>query len=159
MIIKESISIPIKKNKGCEDLGLPSYQTYGSSGMDLLAAVEKEIFLTPGERALINTGISIELPHGYEAQIRPRSGLATNSGITVLNTPGTIDSDYRGEIKVLLINLGGKRFRISRGMRIAQIVFATIDHICWDERKKLQETSRGKDGFGSTGQDSSSNKS
>ncbi len=130
---------------------LPAYATGASSGMDLCACVEGPILLNPMERALVPTGIAISLPEGYEAQVRPRSGLAVNFGITVLNAPGTIDADYRGEIKVILINLGQEPFEIKRGDRIAQIVFATSARARWKEVDSLPESARGEGGFGSTG--------
>jgi len=130
---------------------LPEYKTDMSSGMDLKANIENEIILNPGERELIPTGLFISLPKGYEAQIRPRSGLAINYGITVLNAPGTIDADYRGEIKVILINLSQKPFTINDGDRIAQMVINKVEQISWDEVKELDKTQRGSGGFGHTG--------
>lgn len=132
-------------------LPLPAYATAGSAGMDLVAAIEPDIDLQPGQRAVIPSGVSIELPQGFEAQVRPRSGLAANHGVTVLNTPGTIDSDYRGEIKIILINLGEEPFRIVRGMRIAQMVIARHERAELVERETLSETARGAGGHGSTG--------
>ncbi len=132
-------------------LNLPSYATALSAGMDLSAALEEDTELGPGERALIPTGLAIALPAGFEAQIRPRSGLAVKHGITVLNTPGTIDADYRGEIKVILINLGQEPVTIKRGMRIAQMVIERHEHIEWKVVESLEETDRGEGGFGSTG--------
>jgi dUTP pyrophosphatase len=132
-------------------LKLPTYETGQSAGMDLSAALPDALELGPGDRALIPTGLSIALPAGYEAQIRPRSGLAYKYGVTVLNTPGTIDADYRGEIKVLLINHGNEPFTIERGMRIAQMVIAKYEHVEWNVVANLDETSRGDGGFGSTG--------
>lgn len=132
-------------------LELPSYQTPGSSGFDLLAAIQEEIILVPGERALIPTGISMAIPSGFEAQIRPRSGLALRHGITLLNTPGTIDSDYRGEIKVIVINLGQETFVLQRGMRIAQCVIASVVKVQLMTADDLGETVRGSGGFGHTG--------
>jgi len=129
----------------------PSYKTEGSSGLDLRASLIKDIIIDPNERVAIPTGIYLQLPEILEAQIRPRSGLALKDGITVLNTPGTIDSDYRGEISVILINLSNKSFRISNGDRIAQIVIARVEKITWDNIKILQKTERGEGGFGSTG--------
>jgi len=131
------------------DLPLPAYATVGSAGMDLLTVIPA------GKRAIVPTGISIELPPGFEAQIRPRSGLAANAGVTVLNTPGTIDSDYRGEVKIILINLGDDDFRVTRGMRIAQMVVARHERAEWVERASLSETVRGAGGHGSTGLHSS----
>ncbi len=130
---------------------LPSYATPLSAGMDLRAAMEQSITLKPLERALVPTGLYVELPEGYEMQIRPRSGLAAKHGITVLNSPGTIDADYRGEIKVILVNLSNNEFEIQPGERIAQAVVAQHAHIEWNEVNTLGETSRGAGGFGSTG--------
>ena len=134
-----------------KDLPVPAYATAQSAGMDLSAAVEEDIILKPGERALIPTGLAIALPTGYEAQIRPRSGLAAKNGVTVLNTPGTIDADYRGEIKVILINHGPEPFKIERGLRVAQMVIARYEQAQWNIVESLDETSRGAGGFGSTG--------
>lgn len=136
-----------------EGLELPSYETPGSAGIDLRAAVpeDRQIVLLPGRRTLVPTGLIFELPAGYEAQIRPRSGLAFKHGITCLNAPGTIDSDYRGEVKVLLINHGDDDFRIERGMRIAQAVISPVVQAIIDERTEVSETQRGDGGFGSTG--------
>lgn len=130
---------------------LPSYQTEGSAGMDLRADIEAPITLKPLERALVPTGLFIELPKGTEAQIRPRSGLAFKHGLTVLNSPGTIDSDYRGEIKVLLVNLSNDSFTIEDGERICQMVIAKHEQIAWEEVTELEDTSRSAGGFGSTG--------
>ncbi len=132
-------------------LQLPTYATEKSAGMDLSAALEEALELGAGERALIPTGLSIALPEGYEAQIRPRSGLAIKHGITVLNTPGTIDADYRGEIKVILINHGKEPFTIERGMRIAQMVVEKYEKVRWNKVATLDDTERGEGGFGSTG--------
>jgi dUTP pyrophosphatase len=133
------------------DLPLPAYATAGSAGMDLHAAVDTDVTIAPGKREMVAAGISIELPEGFEAQVRPRSGLAAKNGITVLNTPGTIDSDYRGEIKVVLINLGDTPFVVSRGMRIAQMVIARHERAVLVEAETLSETERGAGGHGSTG--------
>ena len=133
------------------DLPLPAYETAQSAGMDLAAAIKAPITLAPGGRAMMPTGLSIALPAGYEAQVRPRSGLAAKNGVTVLNTPGTVDADYRGEIKVLLINLGDDVFEIKRGMRIAQMVIAPVTQASFTEVDSLSETERGSGGFGSTG--------
>jgi len=130
---------------------LPSYQTSSSAGMDLRANIEEPVILKPMHRQLIPTGLFIELPHGYEAQVRPRSGLAFKYGVTVLNSPGTIDADYRGEIKVLLINLSGEEFVIQNGERIAQMVIAKHEQISWITVKELSESERGAGGYGSTG--------
>ncbi|AYG64976.1 MULTISPECIES: dUTP diphosphatase [unclassified Rhizobium] len=136
-----------------EGLELPAYETKGAAGMDLRAAVEDGAALTlaPGKRALVPTGFIFEIPDGFEAQIRPRSGLAFKNGITCLNSPGTIDSDYRGEVKVLLINLGEEPFEISRGMRIAQMIIAPVTQARIVEATEASETKRGAGGFGSTG--------
>ena len=136
-----------------EGLDLPSYETAGAAGMDLRAAVAGDAPLTllPGKRALVPTGFVFEIPFGYEAQIRPRSGLAFKNGITCLNTPGTIDSDYRGEVKVLLINHGEEPFTIERGMRIAQMVIVPVTQVTVCEASETTDTSRGAGGFGSTG--------
>lgn len=133
------------------DLPLPAYETAQSAGMDLAAAIDAPVTLTPGGRAIVPTGIAIALPAGYEAQVRPRSGLAAKNGITVLNTPGTVDPDYRGEVKVILINLGDDTFEIERGMRIAQMVIAPVTQASFAEVGTLPETARGAGGFGSTG--------
>jgi dUTP pyrophosphatase len=135
-----------------EGLALPAYETAGSAGMDLRAAVTDPLTLSPGMRAAIPTGLAFAIQHGFEVQIRPRSGLALKNGITCLNTPGTIDSDYRGEVKVILINLGLEPFTINRGDRIAQIVIAPIVQAEVLEVETLDETLRGAGGFGSTGQ-------
>ena len=133
------------------DLALPGYATEQSAGMDLLAAIEAEVVLAPGERRLIPSGIAIALPAGLEAQVRPRSGLALKHGITVLNAPGTIDADYRGEIGVILINLGREPFTIGRGDRIAQLVIAAHAQARWRVVEALDDSARGAGGFGSTG--------
>ena len=130
---------------------LPSYQTSASAGMDLRANLDSSVELAPLERKLIPTGLFIELPEGYEAQIRPRSGLAFKHGITVLNSPGTIDADYRGEIKVLLINLSNEPFTITNGERIAQMIIGSYKKIEWIEVEELTQTDRGSGGYGSTG--------
>jgi dUTP pyrophosphatase len=133
------------------DLPLPRYETASASGLDLLAAVKSDVTLAAGAFALIPCGIRIALPTGMEAQVRPRSGLAARHGVTVLNAPGTIDADYRGEIKVILINHGPDEVIVSRGMRIAQLVFAKVEHVDWDESGSLPDSPRGAGGFGSTG--------
>lgn len=130
---------------------LPQYESSASAGMDIRAYTDEAIVLKPGERTLVKTGLFIELPIGMEAQVRPRSGLALKKGITVLNAPGTIDADYRGEIGVILINLSQEDFRIENGERIAQLVFAKHESISWEETTTLTETERGAGGFGSTG--------
>ncbi|HAA92159.1 MAG TPA: dUTP diphosphatase, partial [Rhodospirillaceae bacterium] len=133
------------------DLPLPEYATADSAGLDLLAAIDDVLILAPGERTLVPSGLAIALPSGYEAQVRPRSGLAYKNGVTVLNSPGTIDADYRGEIGVILINHGNDAFAIERGMRIAQMIIAPVTQLEWDEVEELPETVRGAGGFGSTG--------
>ena len=131
---------------------LPSYETVHSAGMDLRANLEEPLILRPMQRALIPTGLFIELPHKYEAQIRPRSGLAAKHGITVLNSPGTIDADYRGEIKVILINLSDKDFTVNDGERIAQMIVSSHERVTWVETEQLQDSLRGAGGFGHTGE-------
>ena len=145
------MKVGIKKLPHATDLPLPHYATPGSAGLDLLAAVDAEMVIEPGKRAAVPTGIAIELPLGVEAQVRPRSGLALNQGITCLNAPGTIDSDYRGEIKAILINHSDQPFRISRGMKIAQMVIARHEQAELVEVDALSESERGAGGFGSTG--------
>ena len=136
-----------------EGLALPAYETVGSAGMDLRAAVpeDRPILILPGKRALVPTGLILEIPEGYEGQVRPRSGLALRHGVTCLNTPGTIDSDYRGELKVLLVNLGEEDYEVTRGARIAQIVFARVARLALAEKTGAEATTRGAGGFGSTG--------
>ena len=145
------MKVGIKKLEHARDLALPFYATAGAAGLDLLAAVETEIDLLPGARMAVPCGIAIELPPGVEAQIRPRSGLALNHGITCLNAPGTIDSDYRGEIKAILINHGQQPFRITRGTKIAQMVIARHEQAELVETDSLSDSARGAGGFGSTG--------
>ncbi|MBN3035988.1 MAG: dUTP diphosphatase [Bacteroidales bacterium] len=130
---------------------LPSYETARSAGMDLRAELNEPVELKPLQRALIPTGLYIELPEGYEAQIRPRSGLAIRHGISLLNTPGTIDADYRGEIQIILVNLSGETFNVSDGDRIAQMIISRYETVTWEKVDLLEETSRGSGGFGSTG--------
>ncbi len=130
---------------------LPNYETEASAGMDLRANIEEEIVLKPLDRAIVKTGLYIELPLGFEAQVRPRSGLAAKKGITVLNSPGTIDADYRGEIGVILVNLSNEDFTVQDGERVAQLVIAKHEQIKWEETEILQESQRGAGGFGSTG--------
>ncbi|MBA1139745.1 dUTP diphosphatase [Mesorhizobium sp. PL10] len=136
-----------------EGLPLPAYESTGAAGMDLRAAVpdDRPLLILPGKRALVPTGLILEIPEGMEGQVRPRSGLAFKHGLTVLNSPGTVDSDYRGEVKVLLVNLGDEDFAVTRGMRIAQIVFATVTQATVEERSLAGATTRGSGGFGSTG--------
>ena len=143
--------VKLKRLENGIGLGLPAYETAGSAGADSQAAVEAPLTLRPGERGLIPAGFAMALPVGFEAQVRPRSGLAVKNGLTVLNAPGTIDSDYRGEVKVPLINLGAEPFVIERGMRIAQMVIAPVVQGDFAEVDELDETVRGAGGFGSTG--------
>jgi dUTP pyrophosphatase len=147
----ETIEIEILRLAHGHDLELPDYATAAAAGADLLAAIDQDIELKPLERRIVPTGISIALPVGFEAQVRPRSGLAARNGITVANAPGTIDADYRGEVGVILVNLGHEPFRITRGMRIAQLVVARHARAVWREVSKLDQTARGAGGFGSTG--------
>ncbi|MDA8124179.1 MAG: dUTP diphosphatase [Deltaproteobacteria bacterium] len=146
----EELSVSIRRLPGHEDLPLPGYMTAQAAGMDLTAAVGEETILLPGERRLIPTGISIALPEGYEAQIRPRSGLALKHGVTLLNTPGTIDADYRGEIGLVLINHGQSPFVVRRGERVAQMVVQRVCRVHWSCCDVLPETERGAGGFGHT---------
>jgi dUTP pyrophosphatase len=146
----EKIKVSIQKIAGSEDISLPAYMTDQSAGMDICAAVSEETIILPGQRQKIPTGISIALPEGYEAQIRPRSGLAINQGITLLNSPGTIDADYRGEIALIVINHGSAPFAVTRGMRLAQMVVQKIFQVDWVEVAELNKTSRGTGGFGHT---------
>ena len=141
----------IQIKKLSNSVSIPKYETPGSSGMDIAAHIENNIIINPGEKALVPTGFSIAIPRGYEVQIRPRSGLDTKKNITVLNTPGTIDADYRGEIKVILINLGKEKFIIENGDRIAQMVVCPVVQTILEEVKELSDTKRGSGGFGSTG--------
>ena len=141
----------IQIKKLSNSVSTPKYETPGSSGMDVAAHIEDNIIINPGEKALVSTGLSISIPAGYEVQIRPRSGLAAKKSITVLNSPGTIDADYRGEIKVILINLGKEKFVVENRDRIAQMVFCPVVQASLDEVKELSDTARGSDGFGSTG--------
>ena len=143
--------IQFKKLPHAKHLALPSYETTSAAGMDIRAALESPITLKVGERTLIPTGLQMALPHGYEAQIRPRSGLAIKNGITMLNSPGTIDADYRGEVKVIAINHGQEDFVVNHGDRIAQMVIAPVVQLPIEEVSELDETERGKGGFGSTG--------
>ena len=145
------IKIPIKKMTGSEDIPFSTYMTPHASGMDIYAAVKESILIPPGERVIVPTGFAIAVPVGYEAQIRPRSGLAIRHGIGVLNTPGTIDADYRGEIKIILINLGETAFQVKRGDRIAQMVIQPVITACWEEVSDLPESERMDGGFGHTG--------
>jgi len=146
-------AIPLMRLPHAEGIPLPAYETLGAAGMDLRAAVAEDapVVLRPGDRAMIPTGLCIAVPAGFEAQARPRSGLAAKAGVTCLNSPGTIDSDYRGELKVILINHGAEDFTVRRGDRIAQLVIAPVVQAAWLEVASLDETARGGGGFGSTG--------
>ncbi len=146
-----AIDVSVRRLDHAADLPLPDYATTDSAGVDLLAAVETAVVLRPGARAVIPSGIAIALPSGFEAQVRPRSGLAARHGITLLNSPGTIDADYRGEIGVILVNLGDQDFTVERGMRIAQMVIAPVSAVAWSEVDELPASRRGDGGFGSTG--------
>lgn len=146
-----TVKVELKRLPHGVDLPLPAYQSELAAGLDLLAAVETPQILDPGKRALIPTGLAMALPAGFEGQVRPRSGLAAKNGVTVLNTPGTVDADYRGEVKVILINLGEEPFTIERGSRIAQLVIAPVLQAELVEVETLSETQRGAGGFGSTG--------
>jgi dUTP diphosphatase len=143
--------VPLRRLPQAAGLPLPAYASAHAAGLDLLAAVAEALTLAPGRRAQVPTGIAIALPEGLEAQVRPRSGLAFRHGVTVLNSPGTVDADFRGEIAVVLINLGEEVFRIERGMRIAQLVIAAVERIRWSEVGELPSTERADGGFGSTG--------
>ncbi len=145
------VRVPVKRLPHAEGLPLPAYATPDSAGVDLVAAVASPVTLAPGARALIPTGLAIALPAGTEAQVRPRSGLALKHGLTLLNTPGTIDADYRGEVSVILANLGQEPFEVTRGMRIAQMIVAPVTRVAWDEVPELDDSERGAGGFGSTG--------
>jgi dUTP pyrophosphatase len=148
-----TVDVRIRRLPHAEGLPLPDYETAHAAGMDLRAAVEDTtpMILAPGQRAMVPTGLCIALPEGYEAQVRPRSGLAAKHGITCLNTPGTIDADYRGEVKVILVNLGQEAFTIQRGERIAQMIVSPVTRAQWVEAETLDDTERGAGGFGSTG--------
>jgi len=145
------ITIRIKRSANCSDLALPTKMTEHAAGFDVAAAVTEPVILAPGDIRLIPCGFSMAIPHGYEAQMRPRSGLSSKHGITMINTPGTIDSDYRGEVHVPLINLGKQPFTIERGMRIAQMLILPVPVVEMIEVQDLDETARGKGGFGHTG--------
>jgi dUTP pyrophosphatase len=146
-----AIPVAVRRLPHGADLPLPAYTTDQAAGMDLVAPIDGEITLAPGERALVPTGIALALPAGYEGQIRPRSGLALKHGVTVANSPGTIDADYRGEVQVILLNTGPAAFHVARGMRIAQLVVAPVVRAAWTEVAELPESGRGAGGFGSTG--------
>ena len=149
--VSHSVCVRITQDPACADLPLPSYETEHAAGMDLRAAVKEPVTLEPGARTLVPTGLRIALPEGYEAQIRPRSGLALKHGISLPNTPGTIDADYRGEIGVIMINLGQEAVVIRRGDRIAQMIIAPVTKAEWEVSESLDETVRGEGGFGHTG--------
>ncbi len=146
-----SLRVQITRQPGTEDIPLPQYETDHAAGMDVRAAVTEPVTLQPGERTLVPTGLRIALPPGFEAQIRPRSGLAIKHGLSLLNSPGTIDADYRGEIRIIIANLGQKPYTIERGDRIAQMIIAPVTRAEWDVVSELQDTARGEGGFGSTG--------
>lgn len=146
-----ALKVALRRLPHAAGLDLPGYATAGSAGMDLLAAVDTPVTLAPGARRLIPTGLAIALPEGFEAQVRPRSGLALKHGITVLNSPGTVDADYRGEVGVILVNLGDAPFTVERGARVAQMVVARHERVRWEEVDALPPTDRGTGGFGSTG--------
>jgi len=145
------VDVRVYREPGCDDIPLPAYETEHAAGMDIRAAVTEPITLQPGERVLIPTGIRIALPQGVEAQVRPRSGLAIRHGLSLLNSPGTIDPDYRGEVRIIIANLGQEPYTIHRGDRIAQIVIAPFLRAQWQQVASLDETDRGEGGFGSTG--------
>jgi dUTP pyrophosphatase len=147
----EVLTLQIRRLPTSEGLPLPAYQTAGSAGMDLHAAVTEDVVIDPGRIVLVPTGLEVAIPDGFEGQVRPRSGLAVKHGISLPNTPATIDSDYRGEIRVPVINLGQQAFRVSRGMRIAQLVIAPVARIAWDEVRELPGTARASGGFGHSG--------
>lgn len=156
MPVPVPVPVRVRRLPHAEGLDLPAYATAGAAGLDLLAALPpgRSIVLEPGARDLVPTGLVIALPEGYEAQVRPRSGLALRHGVTVLNSPGTVDADYRGEVGVVLVNLGAEPFRIERGTRVAQLVLARVERLAWVEATAdapLDETARGLGGFGSTG--------
>jgi dUTP pyrophosphatase len=145
------VAVQVRRLPGSEGLPLPSYQTPGSAGLDLHAAVEAELVLAPGEIRSVPTGLQVAIPDGYEGQVRPRSGLALRHGLSIPNAPGTIDADYRGEVKVILINLGRERYTVRPGDRIAQLVFAAAVRAKFERRARLAGSERGEGGFGSTG--------
>lgn len=147
----KKVTVQVRKKAGYEDFDLPEYMSPGAAGMDLLAAVEGEVVLSPGEIEFVPSGIYISLPPGFEAQLRPRSGLALRQGLSIVNSPGTVDSDYRGEVGVILINLGKAPVTIERGMRIAQMVVQEVTRAEWEEVAELDRTERDSGGFGHTG--------
>lgn len=149
----ETISVRVVRLAHAEGLPLPAYASSGSAGLDLRAAVDIDQVVAPGQRLQVPTGLVLEIPHGWEGQVRPRSGLALRHGVTLLNTPGTIDSDYRGEIRVILVNLGEEDFVVARGDRIAQLILAQVCQVVVLEADSLASTERGEGGFGSTGVD------
>lgn len=149
--MKAAVRIRVARLEHAADLPLPAYASAGSAGLDLRAAITGEIELAPAGRAMVPTGLVLEIPPGYEGQVRPRSGLAIRHGVTMANPPGTIDSDFRGELQVLLVNLGEEPFTLRRGDRVAQLVVAPVTRIEWDETANLSPTGRGIGGFGSTG--------
>ena len=151
VLMSNAITLPIQRLRGSDDLPLPEYKSSHAAAMDLAAAVPAAVTLAPGGRALIPCGFSVAVPDGFEGQVRPRSGLAARHGVTVINAPGTIDADYRGEVMVALINLGDVPFVIERGMRIAQLLVARVPRVTWSEVEELPATTRGAGGFGHTG--------
>lgn len=148
---RQHVRICWLRPQDAEDLVLPDYETAGSAGMDVCAAVEDDTVIKAGEIVLVPTGFAVAIPPGFEIQVRPRSGLAVKHGVTIVNSPGTIDSDYRGEVKIALINLGSKPFVIRRGDRIAQLILAPVTTVCWQPTAQLDQTERGAGGFGHTG--------
>jgi dUTP pyrophosphatase len=149
---QQSVTVRMTRLRpGYADVALPAYATEHSAGMDLRAAIDAPLALAPGDIVAVPTNLAIELPDGYEAQVRPRSGLALKHGITLPNTPGTIDADYRGEILVILANIGRETFVVERGARIAQLIVAPVTRVCWEETESLNETARGAGGFGHSG--------
>ncbi|OUI88949.1 deoxyuridine 5'-triphosphate nucleotidohydrolase [Acetobacter sp. DmW_043] len=149
--VVHALTVQIERLPHAQDLPLPGYATSGAAGLDLLAAVEKDVVLQPGERVLIPTGLKVALPAGYEMQVRPRSGLALKHGLVLPNSPGTIDQDYRGEIGIIMMNMGQEPYIVERGTRIAQAVVAPVMCVQWHEEKIVEQTERGAGGFGSTG--------
>jgi len=148
--MSERVRVRVPRLAGTQDLPLPRYATAGAAGMDLRAAVDEEVVIEPGARLLVPTGLRLAIPVGYEAQVRPRSGLALRHGVVLPNAPGTIDADYRGELQVILWNAGADPFTVRRGDRIAQLVLSRCERVEWEERAALDETARGDGGFGST---------
>lgn len=149
--VQETLPVPVRRLAHAADLALPAYASAGAAGLDLVAALAEDAVLAPGAHMHVPCGIAIALPDGFEGQVRPRSGLARRHGVTVLNAPGTVDSDYRGEIGVLLVNLGTEPFTIRRGERIAQLVVAPVTRVAWAQARDLPDSARGEGGFGSTG--------